>query len=1155
MTTHATDFRSSPFALAVMALLLGISELHAGTTDIAQSPMANSSATAIKPNIMLILDNSGSMASDYMPDSVSGDRGKRCFGSYAHNTVFYNPNYTYTPPVLVDASGNVSTYPNSSFTNAWNDGFHTGSGTKNLSNLNNLTVNAVKVNPSCNNNCTTTKYYYSTYTGNGSASTCNSDSTYTITTSLSTAAEQTNYANWYSYYRTRTLMMRSAAGKAFANLDDTYRVGFSVIKDSLGDDNTTDSTGFRNTRDFDATQRAVFYSSLYADHSSSWTPLRGALSKIGRYYAKKVPGQSTDPVQYSCQQNFAILTTDGYWNTEEETPTYKALGLTGSDVGNQDNDSTLKANSDTAAMYDQWKSKSNAWCSGQTGGTGASNTLADVAMYYYKTDLRTSDLNNCTGALGNDVCENNVLGTTKDAAVHQHMTTFTVGLGVDGTLAYSEDYEQGGSADYNAIKNGTKVWPNPIGGSGNACDAGERIDDLWHAAVNGRGSYYSAKNPGSVIAGLSKALAGVAARKGAAAAAATSNLEPVAGDDFVYVALYRTVKWDGDLKAYEIDPDLGTLKKDATGNPIELWSAQKKLDDVVAAANAGADGRTIYLFKSTAATKLRTFDYANLTSTEKGYFDNLCGSTVKLSQCADLSASNKTLANDGSNVIKYLRGQNTYEDESNNASRLFRDREHVLGDLVNSMPVYVKAPPFVYTDAGYDDFKKAQASRSPTVYVSGNDGMLHAFNGADGTERWAYIPTVVIPDLYRLADFNYSNNHRYFVDGSPTAGDIYTGSAWKTILVGGLNAGGRGIYALDITDPGSPKGLWEFSVSDDSDLGLTFGNPIVTKRKDGKWIVAIASGYNNVAPGDGKGYVYILDAATGTLLDKIGTNEGSTSAPSGLAKLNAWVDDVADNTAKRLYGGDLLGNLWRIDFDDNVDPGGKEAVQLASFKVGGKEQPITIRPELGVVKDAGTTYNAVYVATGRYLGNTDRADTTQQSIYAIKESLTSTGIGNARSGGQLVQQTLSESVDGITGKVVRTVTSNPVDWMTKSGWYVDLNPANASPGERVNIDMSLQLGTLSVVSNVPDDNACNVGGYSWGYKFSQAGTCSGDSCIVGEKLTGNALAVGSKLLKLANGKIIRVTTLSDGTLVTDELKNFGAGTKSAKRTSWRELVD
>lgn len=94
--------------------------------------------------------------------------------------------------------------------------------------------------------------------------------------------------------------------------------------------------------------------------------------------------------------------------------------------------------------------------------------------------------------------------------------------------------------------------------------------------------------------------------------------------------------------------------------------------------------------------------------------------------------------------------------------------------------------------------------------------MLHAFNSDNGNEEWAYVPTMVMLNLYTLADKNYPapGFHRFFVDGTPVMGDICTSDCvaplpspvWKTILVGGLNNGGRGYYALDISNPAAPEG-------------------------------------------------------------------------------------------------------------------------------------------------------------------------------------------------------------------------------------------------------------------------------------------------------------------------------------------------------------
>ncbi|MHB1291585.1 MAG: pilus assembly protein [Sulfuricella sp.] len=791
-------------------------------------------------------------------------------------------------------------------------------------------------------------------------------------------------------------------------------------------------------------------------------------------------------------------------------------------------------------------------------GLNKSDTLADVAMYYYQTDLRTSALGNCTGAqgAGTDVCENNVPGSGADINTQQHMTTFTLGLGVNGTLAYSEDYLSGGSADYNAIVQGTKNWPDPINNSG-----AERIDDLWHAAVNGRGVYFSAQNPDSLVSGLSKALAGVSARTGSAAAAATSNLEPVAGDNYVYIALYRTVKWDGDLQAKTIDPSTGVI----AATPV--WSAQPLLDTKVSATS---DTRTIYTFDSSAANKLKPFTWTGLNTAEQAYFNNMCPTTgtTKLSQCSTLTTTQQTAASE-QNLVNFIRGQDGYEDQASNTDRIYRDREHVLGDMISSQPVYVKQPPFNYVDTNYDTFKNTtQKNRTAMVYVAVNDGMLHAFDGNTGAEQWAYIPPILMPNLYKLADKNYSSNHQYYVDGSPTIGDICpnapastcTGNQWKTILVGGLNAGGRGYYALDITDPASPKALWNFTVAEDADLGYTFGNPIITKRKDGTWVVVFTSGYNNVSTGDGKGYLYVLNANTGTVLEKISTGTGDTTTPSGLAKINAWINSTTDNTSERFYGGDLLGNVWRFDIDNVVLPAGKEAFLLATVGQinGAGTQSITTKPELTEITAGGINYAVVNVATGRYLGVNDLSDISQQSVYSFKDNLTATGLGLVRTTGVLVPQTLT-TFTGASGEQLRTSSTNTVDWATKSGWYVDLNPNNESPGERVNVDMQMQLGLLTVAANVPNSNACNLGGYAWLYYFDYktgqyVQTSTGN--MVGRRLSTNALVAGLKTIKLTTGKTLTIITDTGGGITgNDDPTSSGGSGAGGKRVSWRELIN
>ncbi|MEJ8835739.1 PilC/PilY family type IV pilus protein [Ramlibacter sp. AN1133] len=1508
--------RLRSFASAAAWLLAACSAAAiAANTDIAGAPLFTSSSGQIKPNIMFILDDSGSMGRDYVPDeagfshSVYGYRAAQC------NGVAYDPTVTYNPPVsstgVVQAVG----------TTAFLDPTSTENGLTSIRSLNNITAAQWPTGPNVNVNVTVTgsfssgsyaadgsqevtvygsasKFFIGVVTawngstgamtirvwdvvgtgalspasiGKGVANTYftysstspqrklgySYDATANLITSStfyrecssaigstpgsnvfvphavgSTSAEAQNYANWNRYYRTRMDMMKTAMTWAFKGIDDRYRVGFTTISST----NATEGTSFLNIRDFDATQKASFYTKLNAADPSITTPLRGALAKAGRYFANKAPGQTVDPVQYSCQRNFTLLSTDGYWNTGFETSTYGALQLDGTTkVGQQDGGGTLRPMFDggsvTRTTTETWTvttvtvstktqpsvttstlttstttmtprsttagqqqtafvlvpsftvdgskmtrtggnlvtvtvaaghnlvtgdnieiSASNngtfnnsfrdtngvtvtvlsptqftyassgtngtasgtytvrpggVSCSGSqavqrsltqvrdsvnvtttfatdtttqnststftttktdvtqfsrviktvngtqvndtgpvagtlnsrsvdgtptvTNGTavtthqvntpapttttdfspwvttaagnvgtscrsspssssaitqnlpstttstfvvnppttagpttvlgtaivvvnstdttespvphasvsavtsstgGTSNTLADVAMYYYQTDLRDAGLGNCTGSLGADVCNNNVPGSKNDAAHSygdsanwQHMTTFTLGLGASGLLRYDPNYLTQLSGDYFDITNTSKNWPSPV----ETVSGGEpqNIDDLWHAAVNGRGQYFSAGDPTTLTNSLNSALDSIKAITGSASAASTSSLQPVQGDNDIYVAQFTTQKWVGDVLSRRIDPTTGQISSTVT------WSAKAQLD------TRTADSRTIYYPNPSGTSVLRTFTFGNL-STDGYDMSNFCSRTGASGsgnpqQCAQLSAADTTAANDGRNLVNYLRGDQTLS--------YYRTRDNLLGDIINASPLFVGKPGFRYNENDYQAFVAAQASRQAVVLAAANDGMLHAFDRATGNELWAYVPSFVIRNMYKLADTNYANNHSYFVDGSPQMGDIFVGGAWKTIVVGGLSAGGRGYYALDVTNPAAPKLLWEFGTAQNANLGLTFGNPIITKRANGTWVVVFASGYNNVSPGDGNGHLIVVDANTGAQLVDLQTYSsgttpaGSSSTPSGLAKINDWVDTETTNSARRFYGGDMLGNLWRFDIDSLVEPNNAALLLARLTGPTGAVQPVSTVPTVAEVNYNGSRFPVVFVATGRYLGTSDLTDSRVQSIYAIKDPLTNSSYGVVRSNTNFATQTIT--VSGTD----RTSSANSVDWMTKAGWRVDL-PA----GERVSVDPQLALQTLFIGSNLPNSDSCSAGGKSFLYKFNIA-TGSSTSNYVGD-----VMIQGVTVVQLTSGAVEGIVTESTGDLTT-----FPGDPESAaanlRRTSWRELLD
>lgn len=1481
---------------ALLVILSGPGAARAAVTDIADVPLFTSSSTAVKPNLMFILDDSGSMANDYLPDEADFALSKYGKLSAQCNGLAYNPSISYLPPV--NAAGTPSADGSTSILSSNPNVRTTSQRTLSTSSLTVVSSGSITVNfpssPAPQNSwyangdlvtvfssTDTSRYmeglvtswsassrtltlsvtsavgagasltslkignggapfYYKykgsqpalgyTYTASGVIKTtdfykeCDSlvgaapGSTVFDKVAVTTAsADAQNFANWYAYYQTRMAMMKAAVSLAFKGIDDRYRVGYSTISEKTA----VAGTKFVDIDTFGSSQKTLFYSKLNAASPSGYTPLRGALSKAGQYYANKASGQTRDPVQYSCQKNFTILSTDGYWNTSSESSSYGPNGLGGAKVGQQDgpptanpmrdgadptsttvstwtgtrtqvtqvatttttypnakinttgsygsgsgsradtysgyktntnlqrcssgspctitvtaaghgfntgdtvsivgaapssyngsfaitkvdantftykvaprptsnpskngssvkqgscsagqgsfarssvqtdtypltltstttadsvattsyvqtqtltvtpytqtvyvvngatvSDSTVagtpttttttlpppantvvtgtyssapttgvgasavvttsssstvclssvpsngtvsvspigpvptyaptstattlapKSSSATTTISDNTvtSTKVSTTTTGTTG--GASDTLADVAMYYYATDLRTATLDNCTGGLGTgtNVCQTTDTGGGTTNVV-QNMQTFTLGLGVNGTLKYSSDYlVNPKNSDYFDLTQGTKKWPNPTVSTSGGDPT--NIDDLWHAAVNGRGQYFSAGDPAAVVKSLQTALQKITEIKGSAAAAATSTLQPVDGDNDIFVAQFTSAKWIGDVQKYTIDPSSGEVSS------TPAWKAADVLDARIAAGTP----RTVYYFKKATGNTgtLRAFTYANLSSDGfGGAFDTFCskpgsGGGTAPAQCAGLSSADLATANSGSNLVSYLLGA---------SSSVYRARASALGDVINSSPVFVGGPKFKYTEDSYASFASSHASRTGVLYVGANDGMLHAFDRMTGEEKWAYVPSAVIGNMYKLADTDYPYNHQFFVDGSPRVGDVWDGKKWRTILVGGLNKGGRIYYALDVTDPENPQALWEFS---DTNLGLSFGNPVITKRKDGTWVVVFGSGYNNVGPGDGNGHLFVVDAITGATLTTpvptytTGTTPaGTTTAPSGLAKVNAFVASEIDNTAKVFYGGDLLGNVWRFDIDSNVAPYGA-AFPFAQLKVGSTPQPVTTKPEIAEVNYLGSKYVVVYVGTGKYLGTGDLSNADLQAVYALKDDFSSTGLGDVRGRTDLVTQTITTTTNS-SGEPIRRATTNAVDWSSKKGWRVDL----PSTGERVNVNMIMALNVLSVATNVPTSDACDAGGRSWLYKFdigSGSAVSNATDSAVGISL-GNVLVAGQTVVQLPDGSTVTITTLSNTAVRTDRQPPPPV-VGLLRRTSWREL--
>ncbi len=621
-----------------------------------------------------------------------------------------------------------------------------------------------------------------------------------------------------------------------------------------------------------------------------------------------------------------------------------------------------------------------------------------------------------------------------------------------------------------------------------------------------------------------------------AAAAAAVNSGSVGTNTRIYQAVFKSQTWEGFLYSFKVT-STGAID---TSSGAE-WEASSKLPTNPAS-------RKIFTIGSEASFTPKSFDWTTIST-----------DSIRSTQL-DANSSNAQC------ILQYLRGDRTYEvgnsggSACGNFSSQFRLRaDSRLGDIIDSAPNFVGPPSYDYSDTleskPYSAFAVANKSRTNALYVGANDGMLHAFNAdigssSGGSELFAFIPSPVFKNLYKLADAtNYPGNHQYYVDGSPTTGDVFYGNAWHTVLVGGLNKGGQGIYALDITDPssfGTSKVLWEFTDKQDSDLGYTFSQPVIARLNNGKWAAIFGNGYNNVNSDatdtvqstTGHAVLYIVDIQNGTLIRKIDTGAGSTGLPNGLASV-AVIDNNGDVNADYVYAGDLLGNMWKFDLTDTTSASnwkvaytvaGKPTPLFIAKDSSNNLQPITSRPE--VIRGPNGQGMTVLFGTGKWLEYTDKTvvPSKPQSFYGLYDTNTGSNTDLILSRASLGAQTiLSETAIGTQTK--RTTSKNPAG---VNGWYMDLIPPSGTyAGERVVASPVVRNGLVFFITLFPQSSdPCGTGGLSWlmalGAQTGQESTLpvidvNGDGKLdaldldSGGAMLGGASAAGTNILSIGNG--------------------------------------
>jgi len=1065
--------------LATLSLLL-FGLVASGTVaaaEPAQSPLSSRTAAPPQPNVMITIDDSGSMLFDFMPEQVFKVNGynvqiaeslsaanwpggypndpmrlvtigqnnytyqtgdvpasknyenlyQKKFRSPDVNAMYYNPDLRYRP--WIDAANVPSEMAQATFTAAKYDPRYAA----NL-NLNTVVNWGANTRYWCYNNYNDCQQYnvtvdfnpalvyrlnagadpnqagsYVRYDINGrngdlfSPATKHANRTDCAGTKCTIDEEKQNFANWFTYYRFRQSMFKAALGRTLSDFTGKVRIGWARYHpENPGALNSTRDVQ-QIVKPMDAAYLASVLGNLYSINSFSGTPTRSALDQVGAFFKKAAsdaenpwltsPG-TTGSGLLSCRRSVNMLMTDGYYN-DAYNIAGDVDGAAGPDYAGGANPNNYSPTQYLPALP-------------FTDPSPRSDTLADVSMQYFKTDLQTG-------------IDNKVAPIDGDIAYWQHLTQFMVGLGVKGTLDSSTPAAK--LATLKQIKAGTLSWPDPTAGSN------EKIDDMWHAAVNTGGDFYSVRDVAELSSAMTDAIGRAAGADGKEGGVAVSGTTLAAGT-LKLVPKYQSAVWTGDLEAYTLDANGKVV------NSTPTWKASTKVPL--------AASRNLYTWDG-AAPELFAWD--SMSSANQG------------------RVGTKDLTN-------YIRGDATNE----GVGAPYRSRGgSMLGDFVDSPPVYVKG----LVDLGYDNIRadyrtyvaQKQARSKAAVFLGGNAGILHAFDAADGTELYGYLPRVGLSNLATIAAKDYGtpdNYHRFFVDGPMIETDAYitprgaVSAQWTNIVIGSMGAGGTGVFAIHVptTDPTALDAnalMWELSALDDNDMGYVFGEIAVGKVKSGGWKAFIGNGANSK---NGKSVLMVVDLATGSIDKKLTVGTGSGGGLMGVSLLK----DSTSGEVVAAYAGDLKGNLWRFDFEGGTSSDWKvgfKSQPLFTAAISGTAQPITVAP-VSVVHPSGAG-RVVLFGTGKLIDTVDADDKSQQTFYgawdttvagASSADLTSPFTSYASHRTPLQQQVASNvAVNDITGSYFK-VNATAVNWSTQLGWFMDmpfgpLQNASSPLGQRV----------------------------------------------------------------------------------------------------------
>jgi type IV pilus assembly protein PilY1 len=884
-----------------------------------------------------------------------------------------------------------------------------------------------------------------------------------------------------------------------------------------------------------------------------------------------------DPIQYTCQRNFVLGIGDIYtWNDKNLPGSTSTATEPTPNPANADTSYTAAINAMTATdKVFSMQTTPPLTAPNRDNYSGRNNSAGIAGLAY---DANTRDIR-------------------PDLPGMQTVQTYWVDVLEQPFVANNQYYL---AAKYGGFKVPVQVPPwDPYAPTA-------ALDDSWWHTPNGSpdtnlvgtqprpDNYFTGGRPDQLVAGLNAAFADIAKQVAAFTTSFSTSLPQVAvSGNSSFSSKYDAATWTGEVTA-------SNLSFDSTGAPSlsPTWDFSLKLAAQLSGTGWDGNRRVVTWAGGTTGVPFRATGTPSLVGTpELAALDTLY-----------------VAADDRQNYLNYLRGDRSYEQgcttSCGTATRVYRARAKLVGDIVGSKARPVGPPSFPFSDAtnpGYAAFKATWAPRRTVVYVGGNDGMMHAINGAlvttptvqpappappipvleddpnAGQEMFAYVPRALfqgpngtpnIDGLASLGRTTFVHHHMvnatpnvYDVDFKNTSGSTATVPTWRSVLIGGLGKGGRAYYAMDVTDPQgmvtggestvASKVLWEFSNATagmSGELGYTFGDPVVAKTRKYGWVVIFPSGYNN---SDGMGYFFFVNPRTGALLEKVSTGVGSTTSSAGLAHANSFVVDASDGTADAVYAGDLLGNLWRLDvtaLTGSYPAPVRLAVLTDSSSVG---QPVTSRPSIEV--HPTTKKRFVMVGTGRLLDSSDITSTQMQSFYAIADGTNAAFDATGTPPPLPYSRTLLlNNLHPLCGTSADTTPCAAFDPTTQAGWYEDQGVDSAtSIAWRVIADSTTLAGSVAFASILPNGSVCSPSGDSrvYGRDYAAATTTVRKLLSDGTLASVSYVPVAGTVTDLrylsVKGKATLISGTDTGSVAKIDINPLsGLG---LRRLNWREL--